>query len=225
MRSMVQGWFTGGPGSAAADPGVRQEPDSLLANWNSYAAARTQEGSTSSKLSLDLEAAVPESIAPFLKSANETILGAFSSVSKGVRELPGNVQTAASTMPSRKAILYFTVMMASGIFFLFISIAMFLPVMVVMPQKFAICFTMGCLFIIGSFFALKGPKTQLFHMVSKERLPFTAAFLASMAATIYVSMVQRSYILSVIFSAVQVFALLYYVVSYFPGGSAELEAL
>ncbi|KAL4011217.1 hypothetical protein IC575_028269 [Cucumis melo] len=40
--------------------------------------------------------------------------------------------------------------------------------MVLMPQKFAICFTLGCCFIIGSFFALKGPKNQLAHMFSKE---------------------------------------------------------
>jgi hypothetical protein len=40
--------------------------------------------------------------------------------------------------------------------------------MVIMPQKFAICFTVGCAFIIGSFFALKGPKNQLYHMISKE---------------------------------------------------------
>jgi hypothetical protein len=45
---------------------------------------------------------------------------------------------------------------------------LFLPVMVVLPQKFAICFTLGCLFIMGSFFALKGPKTQFLHMISKE---------------------------------------------------------
>lgn len=46
-----------------------------------------------------------------------------------------------------------------------------------------------------------------------------------MAATIYVSMVLRSYLLSVIFSGVQVVALLYYVVSYFPGGSAGMKFL
>ncbi|KAI5065974.1 hypothetical protein GOP47_0018598 [Adiantum capillus-veneris] len=221
----MQAWFSGP--SSGGDTGGDGEPPSLLADWNSYASARTQEtsNSLSSQLSLDLEAAVPESIAPLLKSANNTLLGAFSSVSKGVRELPGNVQTAASSMPSRKAIMYFGLTLATGVFFVFIAFTMFLPVMVVMPQKFAICFTLGCLFVMGSFFVLKGPRTQFWHMISRERLPFTAGFMTSMAATIYASMVLHSYLLSVVFSGVQVFALLYYVVSYFPGGSAGMRFL
>eukprot|EP00494_Astrolonche_serrata_P003748 UN03756 len=92
--------------------------------------------------------------------------------------------------------MYFGLFLASGIFLVFIAFTIFLPVMVIMPQKFAICSTMGCAFIIGSFFALKGPKNQLFHMISRERLPFTIGFVGSMFATIYVSMVLHSYILT-----------------------------
>ncbi|XP_042452517.1 protein transport protein SFT2-like [Zingiber officinale] len=97
--------------------------------------------------------------------------------------------------------------------------------MVLMPQKFAICFTLGCASIVGSFFALKGPKNQLKHMSSRERLPFTLGFVGSMVGTIYVSMVLHSYILSVLFSVLQVLALAYYAISYFPGGSAGLRFL
>ncbi|CAN6448269.1 unnamed protein product [Victoria cruziana] len=121
--------------------------------------------------------------------------------------------------------MYFGLFLASGVFFIFIAFTMFLPVMVLMPQKFAICFTLGCLFIIGSFFALKGPKNQLAHMSSKERLPFTLLFIGSMVGTIYVSMVLHSYVLSVLFSVLQVLALTYYALSYFPGGSAGLKFL
>ncbi|MFQ6664948.1 hypothetical protein Gotur_031874, partial [Gossypium turneri] len=79
-------------------------------------------------------------------------------------------QSATSSVPSGKALLYFGLFLASGVFFVFIAFTMFLPVMVIMPQKFAICFTLGCGFIIGSFFALRGPKNQLAHMSSKEVL-------------------------------------------------------
>lgn len=92
-------------------------------------------------------------------------------VSKGVRELPGNLQSATSTVPSGKALMYFGLLLATGVFFVFIAFTMFLPVMVLMPQKFAICFTLGCGFIIGSFFALRGPANQLAHMSSKEVYP------------------------------------------------------
>ncbi|MBA0705717.1 hypothetical protein Golax_017891, partial [Gossypium laxum] len=132
-----------------------------------------------------------------------------SSVSKGVRDLPGNLQSATSSVPSGKAFIYFGLFLAAGVFFVFIAFTMFLPVMVLMPQKFAICFTLGCGFIIGSFFALRGPKNQLAHMSSKERLPFTLGFIGSMVGTMYVSMVLHSYILSVLFSVVQVYWFFY----------------
>ncbi|XP_054818845.1 protein transport protein SFT2-like isoform X2 [Prosopis cineraria] len=145
--------------------------------------------------------------------------------SKGVSNIHGNFQSATSNVPSGKAIMYFGLFLATGIFFVFIAFTMFLPVMVVMPQKFAICFTLGCGLIIGSFFALKGAKNQLVHMLSKERLPFTLGFVGTMFGTIYVSMVLHSYILSVIFSVLQVLALGYYALSYFPGGSAGIKFL
>eukprot|EP01018_Ginkgo_biloba_P018528 Gb_01488 [translate_table: standard] len=219
MKNAVSSWLTRQPSNDE-----QQNPASLLADWKAYASSRP-EASGSLQAGRDLEASVPESLAPLFKSANETVLGTFNIVSKGVRDLPGNVQSAASSMPSGKALLYFGILLATGIFFIFIALTMFLPVMVVMPRKFAICFTLGCLFIILSFFALKGPKSQLLHMASKERLPLTIGFVASMAATIYVSMVLRSYLLSVVFSVIQVLALLYYLVSYFPGGSAGMRFL
>lgn len=92
----------------------------------------------------------------------------ISRVTKGVRDLPGNFQSATSTIPSGKALMYFGLFLASGVFFVFIAFTLFLPVIVLVPQKFALCFTFGCAFIIGSFFALRGPKNQFSHMTSKE---------------------------------------------------------
>ncbi|XP_015880762.1 protein transport protein SFT2 [Ziziphus jujuba] len=213
MQKMAQGWFSGGTGSE-----VTEKPSSsLLSDWNSYTAAQASEDSSSLGLGFDLESAV--------RSANDTVSGTFNVVSKGVRDLPGNFQSATSSVPSGKALMYFGLLLATGVFFVFIAFTMFLPVMVLMPQKFAICFTLGCGFIIGSFFALKGPKNQLAHMSSKERLPFTIGFIGSMVGTIYVSMVLHSYILSVVFSVLQVLSLAYYAFSYFPGGAAGMKFL
>ncbi|PKU63982.1 protein transport protein SFT2 [Dendrobium catenatum] len=209
----AQAWFTGGPSSSEQ----QKTSSSLLSEWNSYAASRSVEDGGSSALGFDLEAAV--------RTANDKVSGTFNVVSKSVREIPGSFQTATSSVPSGKALMYFGLLLASGVFFIFIAFTMFLPVMVLMPQKFAICFTLGCCFIIGSFFALKGPKNQLIHMFSRERLPFTLGFIASMVGTIYVSMVQHSYLLSVFFSVIQVLALAYYAISYFPGGSAGMKFL
>ncbi|KAL4273967.1 hypothetical protein GQ457_13G001200 [Hibiscus cannabinus] len=211
----MKAWFSGGGSSGSDEQG--KEGSSLLADWNSYAASKEAEEGTATGFAFDLESAV--------RSANDTVTGTFNVVSKGVRDLPGNLQSAASSVPSGKALIYFGLFLAAGVFFVLVAFTMFLPVMVIMPQKFAICFTLGCGFIIGSFFALRGPKNQLAHMSSKERLPFTVGFIGSMAGTIYVSMVLHSYILSVLFSVVQVLALAYYAVSYFPGGSTGLKYL
>jgi len=54
-------------------------------------------------------------------------------VSKGVQDLPGNFQSAASTLPSRKSIMYFGLQLAIGSFSIFFSFTMFLPIMVTMP--------------------------------------------------------------------------------------------
>ncbi|XP_057534849.1 protein transport protein SFT2 [Amaranthus tricolor] len=215
----AQAWFTGTDESSTNQS--TSTSSSLLADWNSYAATQNQDHQSSSdfssSLGFDIESAV--------RSANDTVSGTFSVVSKGVRDLPGNLQSATSNVPSGKALMYFGLLLGSGVFFVFIAFTMFLPVMVLMPQKFAICFTLGCGFIVGSFFALRGPSNQLAHMSTKERLPFSLAIVGCMFGTIYVSMVLHSYILSVLFSVLQVFALTYYAISYFPGGSTGMKFL
>ncbi|KAL8131811.1 protein transport protein sft2-like [Apium graveolens] len=214
----MQSWFAklssddGGSGQELQ----RQSTPSLLSDWNSYASS--QETSSSSTIAgFDLESAV--------SYANDSVSGTFNVVTKGVRDLPGNLQSATSNIPSGKFLMYFGLLLATGVFFIFMAFTLFLPVIVLVPQKFALCFTLGCGFIIGAFFALKGPKNQFLHMSSKERLPFTLGFIGSMIGTIYVSMVLHSYILSVFFSVLQVLALAYYAISYFPGGSAGLKFL
>ncbi|KAF6164949.1 hypothetical protein GIB67_037463 [Kingdonia uniflora] len=200
MQKHSQSWFLGGP-STNDDP--KSSSSSLLADWNSYAAA-SKASERREWIRVDIEAAV--------RSANDTVSGTFNVVSKGVRDLPGNLQSATSNVPSGKSLTHGVD--ASEICYLFYA---------------WVCF------IIGSFFALKGPKNQLQHMLSQEdftcsrlslqRLPSTLGFVGSMVGTIYVSMVLHSYILSVLFSVLQVIALSYYAISYFPGGSAGLKFL
>lgn len=199
----MQKWLSissSGDDRVGSQPTTTSSTPSLLADWNSYASAKASEESGGGGIAaFDLESAV--------RSANDTFSGTFDVVSKGVKDLPGNFQSATSSLPSGKSLMYFGIFLATGVFFIFISFTMFLPVIVLVPQKFALCFTFGSGLIIGSFFALRGPKNQFVHMSSQERLPFTLGFICTMAGTIYVSMVLHSYILSVVFSILQVFLL------------------
>ncbi|GJP49417.1 hypothetical protein CLOM_g8625 [Closterium sp. NIES-68] len=231
---MINSWFQGGPS-------FRDEPVSLMDSWRAYEAQgggldmESGEGSSSSvpggggSSGAAGGSGIPglsfDAFTPYFQNASDSVNATWSSVSKNVQELPGSIQKQASALPSRKALMYFMLVLATGVLFLFLAFSMFLPVIVLSPQKFAVCFTIGCLLVVGSFFVLKGPMVQLKNMTSTERLPFSLFLTGSMVSTIYCSMVLHSYLLSVISSGAQVLALVYYVVSFFPGGTTGLRFL
>lgn len=111
-----------------------------------------------------------------------------------------------------------TIMLAS--FFMFLAFFIGLPVIVLRPQKFALCFTMGSLLFMSSFALLRGPTAHIRSMLTVDRLPFTISYLSSMGATLWASLVARSYILAVLASSLQMLALGYYMLSFIPGGTA-----
>ena len=57
------------------------------------------------------------------------------------------------------------------------------------------------------------------------RLPFTSAYLGSIALTLYAALVLHSYILVLLFSALQAAAVGWYLLSYIPGGAPILRSL
>jgi hypothetical protein len=93
------------------------------------------------------------------------------------------------------------------------------------PSKFALSFTLGCVLIAAGFLQLRGWKQQAEHLLNRERLPFTAAYVGSVLATLYAALVAHSYLLSLLFSAGQVVALLFFLGSYVPGGPAGVRFL
>jgi len=117
---------------------------------------------------------------------------------------------------------YFVALLALS-FAMFSLAGLFLPLVLVRPQKFSLFFTLGSLLVMSAFAVLRGPTEQLKHMLSIQRLPFTATYLGSMVLTLYAALVAQSYLLVVLFSAVQVCALTWYVLSYVPGGAPALK--
>ncbi|CAI7775828.1 unnamed protein product [Closterium sp. NIES-54] len=174
---MINSWFQGGPS-------FRDEPVSLMDSWRAYEAQgggldmESGEGASSSGAGGGgssggaTASGIPglsfDAFTPYFQNASDSVNATWSSVSKNVQELPGSIQKQANVLPSRKALMYFVVVLATGVFFLFLAFSMFLPVIVLAPQKFAVCFTIGCLLVVGSFFVLKGPMVQLQSMTSAE---------------------------------------------------------
>jgi hypothetical protein len=108
---------------------------------------------------------------------------------------------------------------ASGFFF-FMAFAVGMPVIVLRPSKFALCFTVASLLFMSSFALLKGPYAHFMSMIALDRLPFTLSYIGSMAITLYAALVVRSYIFVVVTSSMQIATLAYYFLSFIPGGTA-----
>ena len=131
-----------------------------------------------------------------------------------------NVQDSAqATLEASKRFRMFVCMLLVSAFFFAFAFFVALPVLVLRPQKFALCFTMGSLIFMGSFGALRGVKAQLQTLCQLNRLPFTLAYVSTMIATLWAACIKRSFLLTVIASALQITTLLYYLGSYVPGGA------
>jgi len=94
---------------------------------------------------------------------------------------------------------------------------------ILVPSKFAITFSLGSALILASLGALKGWQQMFGHMASKERLPFTAGYIGSLVATLYSSIVLHSYIFSLVSCVAQLATLVIYVASFFPGGASGAQ--
>jgi len=99
----------------------------------------------------------------------------------------------------------------------------FLPLLLINPRKFSLLFTLGSVFTLSSFSFLWGPYNHMVHLFSKERLPFTATYFSTLIATLYCAMGLQSAILTPIAAVLQVLALLWFVISYVPGGQTGLK--
>ena len=130
---------------------------------------------------------------------------------------------SAYAPPSRDQMTAFAVLLGAGALFLAVAFFVCLPVVVLSPHKFALAFTVGCALVLAAFAALRGFRAQLSHMLSQDRAAFTAGYLLAMAGTVYFALVRKSYLLSVAFCALQLLGLLYYLASYFPGGTQGIQ--
>ncbi|CAE7493825.1 sft2 [Symbiodinium necroappetens] len=122
---------------------------------------------------------------------------------------------------STQAWVSFFVLLALGSLLMAASFAS-LPMLVLAPQKFATVFTTGSACILGALCSLKGVQSFFAHLTSRERLPLSVGYLGSMVGTIWASMWYRSTVLTMAFSVAQISGLLWFFVSYIPGGSYSM---
>ncbi|CAM9958640.1 unnamed protein product [Pylaiella littoralis] len=117
----------------------------------------------------------------------------------------------------------FVVALLLSVFFFVLAFVVGLPTIVLKPSKFALTFTLGSLFFMGSFAMLKGPTVHLKSMLARDRLPFSLAYVASMGSTLYACLVLQSFVIVVVCSGIQLLALAWYFLSFVPGGSQGMK--
>lgn len=107
-------------------------------------------------------------------------------------------------------------------FLCFIICFFMFPILALKPRKFGILWSMGSLLFVVSFGALQGPVSYIKHLTSSSRIVFTLIFFISVLSTLYCAVVLKSAILTIIASVIELFAIAYYTISYFPFGAQTL---
>ena len=108
----------------------------------------------------------------------------------------------------------FVICMIVSLIFFALAFLIGLPMVVLAPTKFAISFTLGSISFMLSFAILEGPWEHFKRVFSSERLPFTVSYVFTIIGTLYCSLSWRNYLATVLFSCLQITALLWYVVSW-----------
>ncbi|XP_064386280.1 uncharacterized protein LOC135334849 [Halichondria panicea] len=97
------------------------------------------------------------------------------------------------------------------------------PMLVLRARKFAILFTLGSVCSLGSFSFLWGPWEHVKHLLSVSRLPFTISYLTTIALTLYCALGLHNTLFTLICAVAQLLALIWFLVSYLPGGVTGLS--
>ncbi|KAL5015268.1 hypothetical protein ScPMuIL_009538 [Solemya velum] len=126
------------------------------------------------------------------------------------------------SLSKKQRILGFILCLLMGTF-CFSMACLYIPLLLLKARKFVALYTLGSLFVIFSFSFLWGPVNHIKHLFSVGRLPFTVAYFGTLFATVYFSLWVKSTLLTVFCATVQILALVWYIVSYVPGGQTGLK--
>lgn len=99
----------------------------------------------------------------------------------------------------------------------------YIPFIVIKARKFSLLFSLGSLFTVFSFSFLYGPWNHVMMLTSRERLPFSLTYLLTLSGTLYFAMALQSTVLTCVAAVAQVAALVWFIVSYVPGGQTGLK--
>lgn len=158
-------------------------------------------------------------------SINERAQDVYARLPVSRQDLMGNDEEPSWFTLSRteRLILFVCFILGSAACF---TLCVFLfPVLAIKPRKFGMLWSMGSLLFVLAFGIFMGPVAYLKHLTSRERLPFTIFFFGSCILTLYFAAVAKSTLLTIPCAVLELIAVLYYAISYFPFGGTGLRMI
>lgn len=116
----------------------------------------------------------------------------------------------------------FLIVLAIGCGVLFLSM-MFLPLILIKPNKFISLFSLGSILVMSSFIFIQGTKSYFSSLFSKERYLFTTLYLASIICGIYFSFNNAWFFIAYFCVIFQFIALTVFIFSFIPGGQIGIS--
>eukprot|EP00878_Enallax_costatus_P002238 GHUV01002411.1.p3 GENE.GHUV01002411.1~~GHUV01002411.1.p3 ORF type:complete len:166 (+),score=19.62 GHUV01002411.1:343-840(+) len=128
----------------------------------------------------------------------------------------------ATTLSWRQRAIGFGITFGLGLLFSFMSI---ISLSTLSLTSFAVLYSIGSVLSMGSTMFLMGPVKQCKNMVQPHRALATIVYLLSIAATLAVAFTIGNVILVIILLIIQFLAMIWYCVTYVPGGQEFLRRM
>ncbi|KYN94660.1 protein transport protein SFT2, putative [Plasmodium reichenowi] len=122
---------------------------------------------------------------------------------------------AFTTLVSYKNFPLFCILFGISVLFMILSFFT-LPMIVITPRQFGFFFTVSSICFVSSLAFLKGFSNLYHHLMEKQRLPFTTAYILSLVSTLYFTLINPLYLLALITSVIQMLALISFLVEQEP---------
>lgn len=160
-----------------------------------------------------------------MANAEDQVLASLALPTSWVQRRSKDVAASAQAgFEASRRFRFFLLWLLVALFFFTLAFVIGLPVLVLRPQKFALCFTLGSIAYMGAFAAFRGLRAQLSMLFRRDRALFTLAYLTTMILTLHAAVVLRSFLLTVLASTAQFTTLLYYLGTFIPGGYRGVKA-
>lgn len=138
-----------------------------------------------------------------------------------LNKLKLNVSESIEVEKSYKS---FFITIAIGFGFLALSV-IFLPFVILQPQKFLSMFSIGSIFILGSFIFIHGTKEYFMMLFDTKRKWFTIAYLISLLLGFYYAFIKGYFLISLICTGIQLITLVIFTLSFIPGGNSGISMI